>query len=150
MQDAETQDLRVYEVFSHTTGEKSFQVATYAQDACLQAAWQIGDCYVHYLEPHRRAAPGQEVEWRVLIPCHTCPFQYADCTKPDDVDCPVNPQAPEMSEWLKQATEAHLCPYQGNVLTKKDHTLGQKWLTIREAIKELAPKHLSVALNSPQ
>jgi len=149
MEGIPAQDLKIYEVLSTLTVEKSYQVATNAQDACLQAGWKIGDCYVHPLEPQRRTSPDQGTELRVKIPCHTCPFQYADCTKPDDVVCPVKPQAPELNEWLKQASEAHLCSYQGHALSKQDHTLGQKWVTMEQAIKELAPQHLQDFINSP-
>ena len=149
MQDTEARDLKIYEVLSTVTIEKSYQVATNAQDACLQAGWKIEDCYVHPLEPQRRSSPGQGTELRVKIPCQTCPFQYAGCTRPNDEACDVKPQAPELNEWLKQAAAAHLCPYQGDVLSKKDHQLGQKWVTTEQAIKELAPQHLQDTANSP-
>ncbi len=149
MQDTETPDLNIYQVLSRITGESSHQVATNAQDACLQAGWKIDECYVHPLAPYRRAGPGQQLDWRVKIPCKTCPFQYATCTRPNDEACDVKPQAPELNEWLKQAAAAHLCPYQGDVLSKKDHQLSQKWVTMEQAIKELAPQSLQEAPNSP-
>jgi len=140
-------DLKIYEIITTITGEKSYQGATNAQDACLQAGWQIGDCYDHPLEPQLRTSPDQGTELRVKIPCHSCPYHYSDCTKGENDPCPVKPQAPELNEWMKQATRSHLCPYQGNALSKKDHQLGQKWVTMEQAIKELAPQHLQDAAN---
>lgn len=135
----ETQDLElhVFEVNNKQTGEKSFQVASNAQDACKQAGWLIGDCYVNPQRPHHKTGLDGRTIQLATIPCITCPFQYGECKKPDDVDCPVRPQAPELKEWLKQAAEAHICPYQGQELTKKDHDLGRKTIPMEQAILEL-------------
>ena len=140
MSDNGEQERQIYEITHRTTGEKSFQIASNAQDACEQAAWAIADCYVMPQKPRHKPLPDGKTQILVRIPCHTCPFQYGVCTKPEDTECPARPEAPELQEWLKQAAEAHLCPYQGQELTKKDYGVSQKWVTMEQAIKELAPK----------
>jgi len=137
MGETEAQELVIYEVTNKTTGEKSFQVALNAQDACKQAGWIIDDCYVNPQKPQHRTDTKGDTVTLVRIPCQTCLFQYGECKKPDDLECPVKPQAPELKEWLKQASEAHLCPYQGQELTKKGHNLGRKSVPIEQAILEL-------------
>ena len=132
--------LKIYKVTNRTTGEKSYQPATNAEDACKQAGWIIGDCYVNPQKPRYKPVPDHEGLTLVKVPCQICPYQYGECKKPTTEECPTQPTAPELQEWLKQAAQAHLCPYQGQDLNKKDYKLSQKWVTIEQAIKELAPK----------
>lgn len=134
------QELKIYEVNHRTTGERSYQAARTAEDACKQAGWLIGDCYIIEQKPRYKPRPHHEPLVLVKIPCLTCPFQYAECLKPDSENCPTQPSAPDLNEWLKQATQAHLCHYTGKDLTKKDYNLSRKWLPIADAIKELSPK----------
>jgi len=140
MSETETQELKVYEITHRTTGEKSFQAARTADNACEQAGWLIGDCFVVEQKPRVKPIPRHDPSVSYKVPCLTCPFQYAECRKPDDTECPTRPQAPELQEWLKQAAEAHLCPHVGVVLSKKDYQFQQKWLPIAEALEELSPK----------
>jgi len=130
-------ELKIYEIINQTTGEKSFQPATNAEDACKQAGWLIGDCFVRAEKPRIKPVPDHDSLVLVHIPCETCPFQYAECRKPATEDCPTRPSAPELQNWLKQAAEAHLCNYYGQELSKTDYQLGQKWLPMEQAIKEL-------------
>ncbi|GAH75838.1 unnamed protein product, partial [marine sediment metagenome] len=51
------------------------------------------------------------------------------------------PTAPELQEWLKQVTQAHLCQYYGQDLIMKDYNLGQKWVPMEKAIRELRARH---------
>ncbi|KKN21797.1 hypothetical protein LCGC14_0921770 [marine sediment metagenome] len=134
------QELSIYEVTHRETGKKSYQAATTAEDACKLAGWLIGDCFVNPQKPKYKHHDKGESELLVKIPCLTCPFQYAECRKPGTEECPTRPKAPELQEWLKQATESHLCPYVGEALKKTDYNLGQKWLPMEEAVKELSPK----------
>ncbi|MBA7570441.1 hypothetical protein ES708_12191 [subsurface metagenome] len=136
-QDAE---LQIYEVTNKLTGEKRYQPATNAEDACKQTGWLIADCFAIEAKPQRKPRRDDHSAMLIKIPCETCPFQYGECKKLPEADCPVRPAIPELQEWLKRTAEAHLCPYVGKELTKKDYQLKQKWVTIEEAIDELAPK----------
>jgi len=145
MEDPEAQDLNIYEVINRTTGERSVHVSLNSQDACQQAGWLIGDCYVNVQKPRYRPTSRGKSEAMVKIPCRTCPFQYSSCNLEQGKPCPIKPEAPELKEWLKQASQAHLCPHQGQELTKKDHNLQQKCISLTQAIAELSPK---TAVNS--
>ncbi|GAH51712.1 unnamed protein product, partial [marine sediment metagenome] len=123
-------ELTIYDITNRTSGETSCQAAKNAMDACTQAGWLIGDCYVTAQKPRYKSVPDHETVVLVKIPCQVCPFQYAECKKPADVECPARPNAPELNEWLAQAAEAHLCDYYGEELEKTDYHLGQKWLPI--------------------
>jgi len=140
MNPSDTKEVKLYEIINRSSGQKSYQPASNAEDACSQAGWLPGDCFILEQKPRRKSAPGQEEKLLVRIPCHICPFQYCECRKLDSDDCPIQPTSPELKEWLKQATAAHLCDFVGQLLTKKDHRLGQKWLPLEEAIHELTPK----------
>jgi len=135
------QHLKIYEVTHTQTGDKSYQAATNAQDACKQAGWFTGHCFIIEQQPHRKPLPHHEPLLLVKIPCFTCPFQYAECRKPESEKCPTQPSTPELHDWLKQAAQSRLCHYVGQDLTKNDYNLGQKWLKIEDAINELTPKH---------
>ncbi len=140
MNASDTKHLKLYEITNRSSGQISYQPASNADDACKQAGWIIGDCYVFEQKPGRKPGPDQGTRLLVKIPCLTCPFQYTECKKPDTQVCPTQPTAPELQEWIKQAAQSHLCRFVGMDLTKKDYMLGQKWLPIEEAIRELAPK----------
>ena len=133
--------LKIYEVTNRATGDKSYQPATNAEDACRQAGWQIGDCFVNEQRPRRKPFLHHDPLALVKIPCHTCPFQYAECRKPSAEECLVQHDAPDVTEWFKQVCQARLCPHVGCVLTKKDYNLSQKWLPEAQAIEELGRHH---------
>lgn len=131
------QDLKIYEVTLMETGEKSYQPATTSEDACKQAGWLIGDCFVYHQRPIYKIMENNKLRAKVKIPCLTCPFQWAECKKLPEIDCPVQPNAPDLQEWLKQAGQAHLCDYCGQGLSRNDYHAGCKWLPLLQAIEEL-------------
>ncbi|MBA7578800.1 hypothetical protein ES708_20665 [subsurface metagenome] len=131
------QDRKIYEVTLIETGEKSYQAATTSEDACKQAGWLIGSCYVKTQVPRYKNNGKSKLQTLARIPCLTCPFQYAECKKPTEIDCPVQPNAPDLQEWLKQAGQAHLCDYCGQKLSRNDYHTGCKWLPLLQAIEEL-------------
>lgn len=141
MSQEQEQELKIYEVTHRATGVKHFKAATNAEDACKQAGWSIGDCYVVAQKPRVKPIPDHEPMLLVKIPCKTCPFQYAECLKPANEKCPVQPTAPDLQEWLKQVTQAHLCQHYGQDLIMKDYNLGQKWVPMEKAIGELKARH---------
>ncbi|MBA7537889.1 hypothetical protein ES705_30160 [subsurface metagenome] len=141
MSETETQELKLYEITHRTTGVKSCQTATTAEDARKQTGWQIDDCFVREVKPQRKARGDDHSALMVKIPCVVCPFQYAECRKPATEECPTRPSAPELQNWLKQAAEAHLCNFYGQGLSKTDYQLGQKWLPMEQAIEELGDHH---------
>ena len=137
MNNSKPQDLKIYEVINRATGIRHFSASYNAEDACKQAGWSIGDCYVIEQMPRWKPVPGHDSILLVKVPCLTCPFQYGECKKPETEECPTRPSSPELQNWLKQAAEARLCPYVGASLRKNDYNLGQKWVSMLEAIKEL-------------
>ncbi len=130
-------ELKIYEVTNRDTGEKHFAASYSAEEACKQAGWLIGDCFIREEKPKRKARGDDHSALLVKIPCQVCPFQYAECKKPAEAECPVQPNAPELNEWLKQAAQAHLCDYYGQELSETDYHLNQKWLPMEKAIEEL-------------
>lgn len=133
-------DQKLYEVTNRITGERWLAISDNAENACMQADWLIGDCYVREVTGQRGHSKAGEPPLKVKIPCRVCPFQYAECKKPDEADCPVHINSPDLNEWLKQAATAHLCLHVGQDLTMKDYNLSQKWVTLPKAIEELTPK----------
>jgi len=135
------QEVFIYVVTNRTTGEKSYQPATNAQDACQQAGWLIGDCYVVTLSPRYKPVPDHDPLVLVKLPCQICPYQWAECKKPAGGECPCRREMPDLKEWLAEVTKSHLCEFVGEELAKTDYRQGQKWLPIAQAIKELSPQH---------
>jgi len=133
-------ELQIYEVTNRDTGIKSYQAATNAEDACKQAGWLIGDCYVVVQTPKRPKKANNTAGLLVHLPCNVCPYQYSECAKPDSAICPHRPDSPELSQWLKQVSHASTCPYKGIDLTASDYRPGQKWLPLTDAISELSSK----------
>jgi len=134
-------ELKIYELTNKDTGERHLSVSDNAQDACKQAGWIIGDCFVREVKPQRKARGDNHSALMVKIPCQVCPFQYGECLKPAKAECPVQPNAPELQEWLKQAAQARLCDYYGRELSETDYHLNQKWLPMVQAIEELGDYH---------
>lgn len=135
------QGVIIYEITNRTTGGKSYQPATNYEDACKQAGWLIEDCFVTEAIQRYKPVPDHEPVILVRIPCQVCPYQWAECRKPEDRDCPCRREMPDLNEWLKEITKAHLCEFVGKELAKTDYRLGQKWIPIAQAIKELSPQH---------
>ena len=132
--------LKIYEITNRTTGEKHYLVSDNAQDACKQAGWLIGDCFIVEQKPSRKPSSDNHTHLLVKIPCRLCSYQYAECVSPPGEQCPCRPDTPDLNEWLKQVAKAHLCPHVGEQLEKQDYDLSQKWVTIEQAINELSPQ----------
>ncbi|MDD4957688.1 MAG: hypothetical protein PHQ61_08635 [Candidatus Omnitrophica bacterium] len=150
MPETEIEQLRCFDVTNKHTGEKVSRIATDAIDAAEQAGWQIDDCYIIPQMPRYVVDHKDQIKILVRVPAKTCPFQFSDCNLPEGQSCPIHPNAPDLKEWLIQASTAHLCPHYGVELTKADHALSQKWLPIPEAIAALSPKYLSLTENARQ
>ena len=135
-----SKELKIYEITNRTTGEKHYVVSDNAQDACQQAGWLIGDCFVFEQKPRRRPMSHPEPLTLYKIPCRVCFYQYGECVNPPGEQCPCRPDSPDLNEWLKQVAKAHLCPHVGEQLKSQDYDLAQKWVTIEQAIKELSPQ----------
>ena len=131
------QELKIYELMNKDTGEKRYAAGVNQMDCCRQLGWKIGDCFIREEKPKRKARGDNHSALMVKIPCQVCPFQYGECRKPAETECPVQPNAPDLKEWLKQAAEAHLCDYYGQELSNNNYHAGQKWLPMVQAIKEL-------------
>lgn len=140
MSKVKTKELKIYDIINRNSGEKSCQPASTAGNACKQAGWLIGDCYIVEQKPRAGHVPNEGTQLLYKVPCLVCPFQYAECRKPATEECPTQPDAPELQNWLKQATQAHLCNYVGQPLIKKDHNLRQMWCPIDKALEALTPK----------
>ena len=131
------EDLKIYELVLRASGIKLYQPATTEQEALNLTGVVIDDCFIVEQKPRRQSVPHHAPLVLVRIPCHVCPFQYGECKKPPADPCPVQPNAPELQEWLKQAAQAHLCDYYGQELNKTDYQEKRKWLPIEQAISEL-------------
>ncbi len=141
MSQTNDQELKIYEISNRDTGEKHFAASYSAEEACKQAGWLIGDCFIREEKPKRKARGDNHSALLVKVPCQVCPFQYGECKKPDTEACPTRNEAPDLLEWSKQAALAHLCPFIGEVLTKKDYQNHQKWLPMVQAIEELGHRY---------
>jgi len=137
MSKTEAQELKIYELTNRDTGEKHLAVSYTAEEACKQAGWLIDNCFIVEQKPLRKAVEGHESQLLYKVPCQVCPFQYAECRRPADKECPVRPNAPELKEWLAQAAEARLCDHYGQELSEKDYHFNQKWIALEQAIEEL-------------
>ena len=135
----------IYHVTNATTGVKVLEAAYSPQEACQQAGWLIVDCYVVPAKPQRK--PGHTTGPSVFIklPCQVCPYQYGECVRTEEQTCPCQSETPELNEWFRQASLAHLCEFTGGHLTHKDYYLRQKWVTVEEALRILRPRSSSAA-----
>lgn len=141
-------ELKLYEITHRSTGERHFAVDYNAQDACLQAGWLIGDCFIVEQKPLTKFDKHERSILLVKIPCRVCPYQYAECHKPDDAECPTRPETSDLNQWLKETSNAHLCPYTGYALTTTDHQKRLKRVFLADAINELSAKPLPLPTNS--
>lgn len=132
-----SQELKIYEVTNRVTGERRVVAAKSAQEACEQEGWLIGDCYVQEQTPRFEKLDNGSRAFLVKVPCKVCPYQYAECVSPAEIECPCRPNIPDFNRWLSEASKAHLCDYVGVPLKREDYNLLQKWTTIDEAIKIL-------------
>lgn len=134
------QELKLYEVTNRNTGEKHYTIDSNAQDACLQAGWLIADCYIIEQQPIRKYDKHQRSTLLVKIPCHICSYQLTECNKPNDTDCPIQPQTSDLHQWLDEIAKSRLCHYVGHHLAPHDYQTWLKRVSLDEAIKELTPK----------
>ncbi len=146
----EAKELKLYEVTHRATGEKHYAVDYNAQDACSQSGWTIADCYVVEQKPLAKYDKHERAILVVKIPCHVCPYQYTECNKPDDAECPVRLETPDLDEWLKHTTQAHLCPHVGHDLPKIDYRKRLKRVSLADAINELPTIPPTPTPNSPE
>ncbi|MBA7714342.1 hypothetical protein ES703_123362 [subsurface metagenome] len=150
MNTSEAKELKLYEVTHRATGEKHFTVDHNAQDACSQAGWAIADCYVIEQKPLAKLDKHERAILFVKVPCQVCSYQYAECNKPDDAECPTRPQTPDLTEWLRQTSKAHLCPHAGQDLAKRDYHNRLKRVSLQQAINELSSTPSTSTLNAPE
>jgi len=132
--------MGIYEVTNRTTGQKHLAAAIKAEDACQSLGWETEDCFWHLY----RTVTGKYQEKPrfdlVAVPCETCPYQYAECRKPEGTECPVTSDVPDLNQWLQKISLAHLCDFVGEDIDKSHHQLHQKLIPFNAAIKELSPK----------
>jgi hypothetical protein len=133
-------DIKIYKVIKRETGEISHQAATNTGDACKQAGWLFEDCFVRESEPRYKPVPDHDPIVLIKLPCHVCPYQWAECKKVAGEKCPCQTLVPDFKEWLTEVTKSHLCPLVGESLAKTDYRQFQKWVPIAQAIKELSPQ----------
>ena len=124
----------IYRLTHLTSGKVAHIPATNPKKACTLVGWQMEDCHVLKLEPSWLPDGTHHSGFKVLLPCRLCPFQWAECLRGEDANCPIITNAPDFHEWLKQATQAHLCPHVGGALLRFDYKLHQKPYTVEEAI----------------
>lgn len=130
--------VMIYKATNTVTGVCAHIAAKDATEACKALGWDIGETYITVLEPRYTATQKRHGSFLYAVPCDVCPFQYAQCSRPKDRDCQVPHQAPELTEWLKQVSLAHLCPYVGESLDKEDYEKHKCWLPLESALALLA------------
>lgn len=140
MSEYESIEKKIYQVTHRSSGEKRIVASVAAQNACAGCGWMVGDCHVYEIPGQRPHAPQGDNRLMVKVPCSVCSFQWAECKLPSGENCPCKPEVPDIYEWFRQVTKAHLCAHVGVDLVSKDHQLHQKWLPMEEAIKELSVK----------
>ena len=150
MNTPEAQELKIYEVTHRSTGERHYAVSETAHDACSQAGWLIGDCYVKEQKPIRKHNKHEQAILLVKIPCQICPYQFTECNKPADAECPVRFETPDLNEWLRQTAKAHLCLHTGEDIGKRDYQKHLKRVSLQQAISELSAKPPTATPNTPE
>lgn len=113
--------------------------------SCItEARKQLGDSAnqftVRGIDGKRKRPRGRTAGTYYPVPVKLCPYQYGECCIPVGGECYVKPNAPDMQEWVKRATEAHLCAHVGISITREDYEKRQKWVLLQDAIKEFARK----------
>jgi len=149
MNTPEAHELKLYEVLHRLTGEKHFAVSDNAQDACLQAGWLIGDCYVVEQKPLAKYDKKERIRLLVKIPCHVCPYYYAECAMPADAECPIRPETTDPGQWTNEISKARSCPHMGEEIGKRNYDRRLKRTTLEQAILELSPPPPPTPPNSP-
>jgi len=150
MNTSEANKLKLFEVTLRVTGEKHYAVDYNAQDACLQAGWLIGDCYVVEQKPLAKLDKHERSILFIKIPCQVCPYQFTECKKPSETECPTRPDTSDPVEWQRQISKSHFCPHTGEDLSKRDYQKRLKRVPLEEATKELASKPPITPPNPPE
>lgn len=130
----------LYQATNRTTGEKRLVVATSTEDALALLGWEEGDCYIGFCHTLAGEYHNKRRYDLVAVPCKTCPYQYAECGKPEGIECPVTSDVPDLNKWLQKISLAHLCEFVGEDIDAIYHHLRQKLIPFEEALKELTPK----------
>ena len=133
MGETPTEGMKLYEVTNRITGEKRLTAANTAQQACELHGWMIGDCFVILYRTRTGQYRGEPHGDLVAVPCEVCPYQYAECIKPVGTECPVTSDVPDLQEWLKKISLAHLCLHVGEDMGKTNHRLHRKLTPFAEA-----------------
>lgn len=150
MNTPEAQELKLYQVNHRITGERHYAVDYNAQDACSQSGWAIGDCYVIEQKPITKYDKHDRAIMLVKIPCHVCPYHYAECIKLADSECPIRPDTTDPDQWNNEISKVRLCPHTGEDLSKSDYEKRLKRVSLDEAVKELSAKSPPPPLTSPE
>ena len=137
MAEKKAETRSIYTITHRELGIVQNVAAPDAQTACQRLGWEIGDCHVFKQEPAWHHSPGRKSAFMVKVPCRVCTWQYASCSRRKEEVCPVQVNAQEVTEWLKQTCQAHLCKHVGAELTRKDYDLRQIWLPLPQAIQQL-------------
>ncbi len=69
-------ELKIYEVTNRDTGERHLAVSYNAQDACKQAGWLMGDCFIVEQKPTRKPTPDGETGLLYKVPCRLSKKDY--------------------------------------------------------------------------
>ncbi len=126
MTEHKAQRPQIYMTINKNTGESHFLASHNAQEDCKEAGALIGTCYVINATPPPPQEPDIKLHRIKKILCQICPYQYGECTKPPEGECPLRTNTPDLQEWIKQSAKAHLCQYTGVALTEKDYYKHQK------------------------
>lgn len=135
-----TAAMRFYRITNTDNGETRYTAQESGQEACDYLGWPVSDCFVVELETMSTRSKRDGQTTYVKIPCEVCPYQYATCEKPLEVDCPTRKDVPDWREWLKVVTSAHLCSHVGKVMRISDHKAHLRWVKTKEAIRILSPQ----------
>ena len=140
MSENERDKKNLYEVTNRVTGDKRLTIANTAQQACELQDWMVGDCFVTLYRTLPGQYRGEKRSDLVAVPCEICPYQYAECAKPAGAECPVTSAVPDLIEWLKKISQAHLCDHVGVDMLQEHHRLHRKLIPFEEAVNALTPK----------
>ena len=126
--------LKAYTVTHRPTGERKTAIACNPEEACTQCYWDINECLCEEQPHSERFIHNLGFQPLCKIPIRVCPYQYAQCALPTNVVCPNRPANPDVTAWVIEATQSHLCDFIGTELSKKEWTGYYRWVTIAEAL----------------
>ena len=129
-------ELKLYKATPRVSGTPWLLVAKSLPEAVKLLKESAPQFMVEEVRQYVKTMRGTGRGYYVCVPCKTCPYQYGECRKPADGECAVKIGAPDMTEWIKRASEAHMCKWVGVALSKTDHAMGQKWQKTEDAIIE--------------